>query len=264
MQKTQKLRYILFGALISLFLSTAVVPALAGSTSKQLMAYYNNIKIVLDGAVLTPKDGSGKVVEPFTVDGTTYLPVRALCEAIGKDVTWDAATQTVYVGKEDQTKPDTYLDRIQYNDYKTAWPTNTYYKINGTITDLTNTTYSNGILFSIETYDAVKDDNDKASTIVDYPLNGQYKTLNGKVVVPTATNIAGLKETSCNGADIAANVYFYADGRLIYTAKNVTPTMPFTYSLDLTGVNMLTVKMSWNNNSLYTAYIALTDCALYK
>lgn len=264
MHKTQKLRYVFLGVLISLLLSTTVVPAIAGSASKQLTAYYNNIKIVLDGAVLTPKDGSGKVVEPFTVDGTTYLPVRALCDAIGKDVTWDAATQTVYVGKKDQTKPDNYLDRIQYNDYKTAWSTNTYYKINGTITDLTNTTYTNGILFKIETFDTVKDDNDKASTIVDYPLNGQYKTLNGKIVLPKTADIAGLKENSCNHSDNAANVFFYADGRLIYTAKNVTPTMPFTYSLDLTGVNMLTVKMSWNYNSIYGTYIALTDSALYK
>lgn len=39
------------------------------------------------------------MVEPFTVNGTTYLPVRAIGEALGKDVKWDGETKTVYVGE---------------------------------------------------------------------------------------------------------------------------------------------------------------------
>lgn len=92
-----KFGYILLGMLIMLLIISLAVPALAAQTTKQLNASYNNIKIVIDGDSITPKDANGKVVEPFIVDGTTYLPVRAMCEAIGYNVEWDGTTNTVYV-----------------------------------------------------------------------------------------------------------------------------------------------------------------------
>ncbi len=58
---------------------------------------YRGIKIILDGALITPRDASGNVVEPFIIDGTTYLPVRALSNALGFDVGWDNATSTVSI-----------------------------------------------------------------------------------------------------------------------------------------------------------------------
>ena len=50
---------------------------------------YNNIKISLNGQTITPKDANGNTVEPFAISGTTYLPVRAVGEALGLDVDWD-------------------------------------------------------------------------------------------------------------------------------------------------------------------------------
>ena len=97
MKKSFKLRYILLGMLIMAAINIAIVPVLAANSTKQLTANYNDIKIVIDGDLITPKDANGKVVEPFIVDGTTYLPVRAMCEAIGKYVEWDGNNSTVYV-----------------------------------------------------------------------------------------------------------------------------------------------------------------------
>lgn len=67
-------------------------------TTKMIEANYMGIKMVVDGVAVTPKDGNGNVVEPFASNGTTYLPVRAVAEALGKEVTWDGATSTIYVG----------------------------------------------------------------------------------------------------------------------------------------------------------------------
>ncbi|MBQ9976669.1 MAG: hypothetical protein IJP16_09160 [Clostridia bacterium] len=47
---------------------------------------YNDIKICIDGNYITPKDAGGNVVEPFIINGTTYLPVRAVASALGKEV----------------------------------------------------------------------------------------------------------------------------------------------------------------------------------
>ena len=73
------------------------VTALATSGTKTLNAGYRNIKLVVDGSEVMPRDVNGNIVEPFIVDGTTYLPLRAVAEALGKDVDWDPNTNTVSV-----------------------------------------------------------------------------------------------------------------------------------------------------------------------
>ena len=70
----------------------------SGAVTRTLQATYMNIKLVVDGAPVTPKDAAGNAVEPFSCNGTTYLPVRAVASALGKEVTWDGNTNTVYIG----------------------------------------------------------------------------------------------------------------------------------------------------------------------
>ena len=48
---------------------------------------YDNIKVVVDGKeVQFGKDTKGNQIEPFIYNGTTYLPLRAVAEAVGKEV----------------------------------------------------------------------------------------------------------------------------------------------------------------------------------
>lgn len=82
-------------------------PALA-ATVRQLNASYSGIKITMDGKEIVPTDASGAVVEPFAVDGTTYLPVRAVANAMGLDVTWDGQTQTVKLSTPNTTATTGY------------------------------------------------------------------------------------------------------------------------------------------------------------
>ena len=76
-----------------------VTVAYATNATKTIQAAYMDIKLVIDGVPVTPKDSNGTVVEPFIYNGTTYLPVRAVGEALGKQVTWDGKTKTVYLGE---------------------------------------------------------------------------------------------------------------------------------------------------------------------
>lgn len=78
---------------------------------------YLDIKLVVNGKEVTPKDVNGNVVEPFAYNGTTYLPVRAVGEALGKSVRWDGETKTVHLGELPQA---TYLVdacKAAYGDY---------------------------------------------------------------------------------------------------------------------------------------------------
>ena len=77
----------------------SVIPAMGYDGTKTIQAVFKNIKICVDGVAMTPRDTAGKEVEPFIYNGTTYLPVRAVGEAVGKEVTYDGSTNTVYLGK---------------------------------------------------------------------------------------------------------------------------------------------------------------------
>lgn len=85
------------------FILTAVAGgtlAFAEPVKQNIEAVYNDIKIVIHGEQITPKDGDGNIVNPFIYDGTTYLPIRAVSEALGETVAWDGSTNTVYIGTE--------------------------------------------------------------------------------------------------------------------------------------------------------------------
>ena len=59
--------------------------------------HYRDIKIFVNQTMIEPKDANGKVVEPFIIEGTTYLPVRAISEAFGYQVDWNGETKSVLI-----------------------------------------------------------------------------------------------------------------------------------------------------------------------
>lgn len=85
----------LTGAALTGVLAALVISAGALTGTKQVEVRYQDIKLVVNGQTITPTDGDGNLVEPFTIDGTTYLPVRAVGNALGLQVGWDGATKTV-------------------------------------------------------------------------------------------------------------------------------------------------------------------------
>jgi len=92
----ERLQGLIAGFLIGVMLTSGMV--FAKNKTEIIEAFYNNIKIYVDGVKIEPKDAAGNVVEPFIYNGTTYLPVRAVGEAIGKKVTWEGETQSVFLG----------------------------------------------------------------------------------------------------------------------------------------------------------------------
>ena len=71
------------------------VTALGATGVIQATLNYRGIKITLNGETVEPKDVNGNSTEPFIYDGTTYLPIRAVGDALNLDVGWDDATSTV-------------------------------------------------------------------------------------------------------------------------------------------------------------------------
>ena len=80
---------------LALSLGMFTMGALAASGTRTLEVTYKDIKLVIDGQEIVPKDAAGNVVEPFQANGTTYLPVRAVAGALGLKADWNAETHTV-------------------------------------------------------------------------------------------------------------------------------------------------------------------------
>lgn len=67
---------------------------------------YRDIKINVDGELITPRDSEGKVVEPFIMNDSTYLPLRAVANALGLEVGWDDAASAAHLNTPGGVKPD--------------------------------------------------------------------------------------------------------------------------------------------------------------
>ncbi len=68
--------------------------ALAASRSIQIE---DGITVTINGARFSPKNAKGDSVPLFSYDGTTYAPIRALCEAAGMTVSYDSALRTARI-----------------------------------------------------------------------------------------------------------------------------------------------------------------------
>jgi len=96
-------KHYLATAAAGLLLATTLIPsgASAAVATKNLQAKYNNVKVLYNGSQVAT------TIEPFIVDGTTYIPLRMMAGVFNKDITWDGNTYTINV-----------LDKADFN-YKT-------------------------------------------------------------------------------------------------------------------------------------------------
>ncbi|MGN0135509.1 PepSY domain-containing protein [Anaerotignum sp.] len=77
-----------------------------GETKNVWVQVRNDFTIVIDGKEQTFKTSAGKRIYPLLYDGSTYLPLRAIGQIMGKDVGWDNSTKTVTLTGEGYTVTD--------------------------------------------------------------------------------------------------------------------------------------------------------------
>ena len=214
-------------------------------------AVYNNIKIVVDGQQIMPTDGNGKVVEPFISYGTTYLPVRAVADAFGKEVDWDSETNTVILG----AKSFDWLDQMGYFEYDNSHSNRSSMKpIKSNSTASDGTKYSRGLYFYLDHHNYWKYDDgtiDNYQT-VSYKLDGKYKTFSG--------TLCAFNNYSC-----PAIVRIYGDNKELYTSPLIaygTKSTPF--EIDISNNSLLTIKVEYANQIEDYQYVGIADARLSK
>lgn len=203
--------------LVMLLVILSAVDVSASSVGKNITVFFNDIKLMVDGESVTPKDANGNVVEPFVYNGTTYLPVRAIATALGKDVNWDAETATVVIGEYDAGEslyPDVKLEDLDY-----LYQTGNLYNSSVSIKDNFGNTY-NGL---IEIYQGK----------VAYALNGQYSKLKGTVI---------LKYDYRSKENPEGEYKFIVDEKTVKTISLLKAgDSPVDFIIDLTNANRLEI-----------------------
>lgn len=232
-----KLKGFAAGVAASLLVSAAVVPAVAAGVTKTAELYYNNIKVVIEGKQADLKDALGNPVEPFAINGTTYLPVRAVANALDQAVSWDGKTQTVYIGaSEVMEQPSVWLKDMEvfaggiYTNSKDAVEFGGY-QYNNWLTDNAGNVYEN--------YIQLKDG-------VSYILNGKYSNFKG-----THYLINNYKNTSTK-----ERIVVYGDGELLYATNGVgREVLPEDFNIDVSNVMVLKIfaQRQSSNGTWYQA-----------
>lgn len=213
------LKGISLGFIAGTFIMGAM-PTMAKSGVDYIDIVWRNIKICVDGVQMTPKDSAGKELEPFIYNGTTYLPVRAVAEAVGKDVTWDSSTSTVYIGKSGVTK---YLGQ-QIKAYQMD-----YYVKEGAVT-MGGTKYTNSVFTSDGYYHS-------SPQSAYYNLNGLYNSMSG---------VCGITD----GSSYDCTIYIYGDDILLQQIECGAGKMPKNFAVNVTGVTQLRMQFG-DDGSMY-------------
>lgn len=202
MKKTLK------GYLLGLLTATVLVGGVtyAANTTTLYDVVTNGVKIVIDGKKINPTDANGKAVEPIIYNGTTYLPVRAVANALEKAVYWDGRNYTVYLGQMD--------GELEYptEELSTDGNIGDYWYDTSDLKDNLGNIYSRGIdSYSERTFEKI--------------LNMKYSRFKGTFYVQNGTNSNGTVQFSVK-----------TDGKTVYTSPEITKTsQPIDFDIDVTG-----------------------------
>ncbi len=94
-------------AILLLFGSGFMVGALSQERFKSITVYYANIKILINGKLITPE------VEPFTYQWRAFVPIRFIAEAFDKEVSWDDKTKTIKINDKPSSDPEKQLGEFK-------------------------------------------------------------------------------------------------------------------------------------------------------
>ena len=229
-------KFKIVSALAIIFALSTVV--LASARLVNIKVAYDNIKVVVDGReVQFGVDSTGKKIEPFIYNGTTYLPIRAVGEALGKQVQWDQNTKTAFLGDGmvntgEVNKALTEIMKPFSKEKAEVIAKDEYMKK----FSLGGKEYNNGILFNSYSYQ-------KGHT--NFNLEGKY------------TNLTGLLGADQEG--LTVKVDFIGDGNLLQSFDVVGGQFPVNVNLNVTGVRLLEIKFEWTDGLRNTTYTGFAD-----
>lgn len=224
-----KLKGLLLGLVIGVMVSGTVVYA-SGSTS--IDVFFRDLKYMFDGVEKKPVDRG------FIYEGTTYVPLRFVSEALGKEVEWDGPNETIWIGKiEGRFKYLSDIDYARFDRTKSKDLHIDQWDIRGvnTLEDhkggfiIAGNKFEHGLGFATNGRFA-----SGGNASVEYNLNGQYSEL---------TAFLGIDDATKNSTHPVEFVII-GDGKEIYRSPKIMGgDLPLPIEVDLTNVLRLKIEI---------------------
>ena len=215
----KNMKQVLLGLVIGIaFMSVGDLSA--ASVAKNIEVFYNNIRIFIDGDEVKPEQ------EPFVYEGTTYVPLRFVSSALGKEVKWNAQDVAVYIGK--QPEGDfVWLENMKTHTSATSGISN-WEKVTSFRSNM-DKTYIHGLYGG----HSGTDTNQIKNT---YLLNGSYSKFEAVIDVGFGFNSVKLSE---NLGELIISI----DGVRVYGSGPIRSdiTEPIKVEIDLTNANQIEI-----------------------
>lgn len=228
----------LSGVFATLMLMSMVLTAGATETIYKNITVRPGIKMYIDDVQLIPRDVTGAEVDVFIYYGTTYVPARALSEALGRTIQYDGKTNSVYIGKHAADSPAVMLANMDY--------------FSGTKNVKTQASDQDSVGNTL--YSCITHDHDWSRK---YVLDGQYTRMTGTLYQQYARRSETIRK------DTSFEVY--GDGKLLYGrtfSENTEGYYPESFEVDLTGV--LELEVTYHLGYRYSnGGFAVGDCGLW-
>ncbi len=240
-------------------LATMAVPAIAAPAQLR-----SDFSIVVDGKDTDFKTSSGQAAYPILYNGSTYLPLRAIGELMGKNVNWDQSTKTIDISgsrtsvSSDKDNPNIGIKNIDVKERKDF-----IIKVDGTEKTFYSVTGKRvyPVLYNGSTYLPLRAVGELMGKEVLWDSKNKMVTLKGgndvtdtdtttKPVTPPSINTQitaeDAKQIALQHAGLtAAKVNFIKvktemeNGKMIFDVEFYTDTKEFDYEIDATTGKIL-------------------------
>ncbi|MDQ0915570.1 peptidylprolyl isomerase [Paenibacillus sp. V4I5] len=91
------------GLIVGLTIGSVLSGTVAFAANSQIEVAFRSLKYMFDGVEKTPAEAKG-----FIYEGSTYVPLRFVSEALGKKVEWDEENETIWIGNNPKQVVATY------------------------------------------------------------------------------------------------------------------------------------------------------------
>lgn len=217
------------GLLAGVMLTSSITVFAAGGRTIEV---FDMVKKVVVDKVEKPFD---KANAPFVYNGTTYVPLRFIADALGEPIDWDSKTGTISIGETNNKNAshwDTDIKHMNFQSYQGSY--SYWYDTKGKVMgNNLGTEYTNFLVLESTTFYST------AYALMEFPLNGQYNRFTAQVA-PTNQYL-----TTQGSLDFK----IYLDDKEVYNINIKNGDMPKDINIDISGANKIGFELSAHDTS---------------
>ena len=205
------IRMVFLGALITALILPGI-SVLANVVTREL--HFTGITVQVDGVPVEFATDS----QPFIMEGRTFLPAGAIAGAVGKEVSWDAETQTVHLNTPGvAVAQPAQAARPLFVEFPRP-------DVTGSAANANRDGGQNATFGSIMFANSWISHNSTGTNDITLPLNGQWNEISGYIGAHSSLN-----------RGVFATVSVFGDGGVMlggFTAYYGEPAFPFSVNVE--------------------------------